>query len=169
VTAERAKPPPPGATVRSAPSRAAAWRATLRQARILALLLVLLVVSVTTCRSHYLSTRWRVPLYVAIYPIAADASPVTRAYVAALDAERFDPIDRFFGREAKRYGVAIDSPVKTRLRPPLADHPPQRAPDASILATALWSLNCATGPGARATTSRSPRTSACSCSTTIRP
>jgi len=64
---------------------------------------VLLLVAVTTCQERYLSTRWQVPLYVAIYPIAADDSPVTRAYLAALDAERFQPIDRFFMREAARY------------------------------------------------------------------
>ncbi len=104
------------------------------------LLIVLLVVSVTTCQTRYLSTRWRSPLYVAIYPIAADASPVTRAYVEALDPDRFRPIDAFFAREARRYGVVLDDPVKTRLRPELRDRPPQRAPDASIPSTMLWSL-----------------------------
>jgi hypothetical protein len=118
----------------------AARSGTFRQVRILLLLLVLLVVAVTTCESRYSSTRWRSPLYVAIYPIAADESPVTRAYVEALDGERFKPIDRFFLREAKRYGVELDDPVKTRLRTPLHDRPPQRAPDASIPATMLWSL-----------------------------
>ena len=113
---------------------------TFRRVRILILLLVLLLVSVTTCRTHYLSTRWRVPLYVAIYPIAADDSPVTRAYVEALDAERYKPIDRFFEREAQRYGVGIDDPVKTRLRAELKEQPPRRAPDASILKTIVWSL-----------------------------
>ena len=87
---------------------------------------MLLLVSVTTCETRYLSTHWRSPLYVAIYPIAADASPVTRAYVEALDAERFKPIDAFFAREAKRYGVELDDPVKTRLRPQL-----QRPPTAA--------------------------------------
>jgi len=118
----------------------AARTGTFRQVRILLLLIVLLVVSVTTCETRYASTRWRSPLYVAIYPIAADESPVTRAYVAALDGERFKPIDRFFEREAKRYGIELDDPVKTRLRSPLRDMPPQRAPDASIPATMLWSL-----------------------------
>jgi hypothetical protein len=113
---------------------------TFRQVRILFLLIALLVVSVTTCETRYASTRWRSPLFVAIYPIAADESPVTRAYVAALDGERFKPIDQFFAREAKRYGVELDDPVKTRLRSPLRDKPPQRAPDASIPATMLWSL-----------------------------
>ena len=59
----------------------------------------------TTCQDRFRSTRWRVPLFVAMYPIAADDSPVTHAYVAALDAERFKPIDRFFAREALRYGL----------------------------------------------------------------
>ena len=47
---------------------------------------------------------------------------------------------RFFAREAKRYGVELDDPVKTRLRPELRDSPPRRAPDASIPMTMLWSL-----------------------------
>jgi hypothetical protein len=113
---------------------------TFRRLRILLLLIVLLVVSVTTCQTRYYSTQWRSPLYVSIYPIAADASPVTRAYVEALDAERFKPIDAFFAREARRYDVKLDDPVKTRLRPELRDRPPQRAPDASIPMTMLWSL-----------------------------
>lgn len=113
---------------------------TFRQLRILLLLIVLLVVSVTTCETRYSSRHWRSPLYVAVYPIAADASPVTRAYVEALDSARFKPIDTFFAREAKRYGVELDDPVKTRLRPELRDSPPQRAPDASIPMTMLWSL-----------------------------
>ena len=108
--------------------------------RILILLLVLLVVATKTWQDRYLSTRWHDPLYVAIYPIAADDSPVTRTYLAALDAERFKPIDRFFAREAERYHLDTNEPFRTRLRAELQDLPPQRAPDAGLLATALWSL-----------------------------
>jgi hypothetical protein len=120
---------------------------TFRQVRILLLLIVLLVVAVTTCETRYASTRWRSPLYVAIYPIAADESPVTSAYVEALDGERFKPIDRFFEREAKRYGVELDDPVKTRLRSPLHANrrsarrmPPSRRPCSGA-------SSCASGPG----------------------
>lgn len=108
--------------------------------RILILLLVLLLVALTTWQERYLSTRWHNPLYVAVYPIAADDSPVTRAYVATLDAESFKPIDRFFAREAQRYHLDTNEPFRTRLRPELQVRPPQRAADAGILATALWSL-----------------------------
>jgi hypothetical protein len=108
--------------------------------RILILLLVLLLVALTTWMDGYRSTRWREPLYVALYPIAADDSAVTSQYVAALDADRFQPIDLFFRREAERYDLGEPQPVKMRLRPQLHDQPPQRATDAGILATALWSL-----------------------------
>ena len=108
--------------------------------RVAALLLVLLVVALTTWQDRYLSTRWHNPLYVAIYPIAADDSPVTRAYLAALDIERFKPIDRFFTREAERYHLDTSEPIRTRLRSELQERPPSRAQDAGLLGTAFWSL-----------------------------
>ena len=108
--------------------------------RIAILLLVLLVVALTTWQDRYLSTRWHDPLYVAIYPIAADDSPVTHAYLAALDVERFKPIDRFFAREAERYQLDTREPIRTRLRTELQDHPPSRTAQAGLLATAFWSL-----------------------------
>ena len=108
--------------------------------RILILLLVLLGVALSTWQDRYRSTRWRQPLYVAIYPIAADDSAVTSRYLAALDADRFRSIDRFFIREAERYHLAASEPVKTRLRSELHDRPPQRAPGSGMLATAWWSL-----------------------------
>jgi hypothetical protein len=140
--------PPRGASSRStaptrrggAPPDAVSRRGGFRMLRILILLLVLLVVALTTWQDRYLSTRWHDPLYVAIYPIAADDSPVTRAYLTALDAERFKPIDRFFMREAERYHLNTGEPIRTRLRPELHDRPPQRAADAGLLGTALWSL-----------------------------
>jgi hypothetical protein len=111
-----------------------------KAARVLALLIVLLVVALTTWQDRYRSTRWRGPLFVAIYPIAADDSPATRAYIDSLDAERFKPIDRFFAREARRYGLQTDEPFRTRLQPELRQHPPECDARAGILGTALWSL-----------------------------
>jgi hypothetical protein len=122
--------------VRQKANRGGIWR----QLRVGLLLALLLTVGVTTCSDRFRTTAWRVPLYVAIYPIAADDSPVTRAYVAALDAERFAPIDRFFAREAERYQVRIDQPVKTRLRAELPDRPPVRSAAAGWVATMAWSL-----------------------------
>ena len=111
-----------------------------KMVRILLLLLVLLVVALSSWQARYRSRSWRVPLYVAIYPIAADDSAVTLRYLADLDAERFKPIDEFFMREAARYRLGEQEPVKTRLRSELHDRPPQRASAAGTLATAWWSL-----------------------------
>src|SRR5277367_5237103 len=108
--------------------------------RIVVLLVILLIVALSTWQDRYLSTRWRDPLYVSIYPIAADDSPVTKSYLASLDVERFKPIDRFFTREAERYHLSTSEPIRTRLRPELHARPPQRAADSGPLATALWSL-----------------------------
>jgi hypothetical protein len=112
----------------------------LRKLRIAVLLLILLVVALKTWQEQHLSKRWRVPLYVSIYPIAADDSAVTRSYLDHLDAGRFKPIDAFFAREAQRYQLQLTEPFRTRLRKELHAHPPQRSPDAGMLATALWSL-----------------------------
>jgi hypothetical protein len=108
--------------------------------RILFLLIILLIVALGTWLDRYRSTRWREPLYVSIYPIAADDSAVTGSYVAALDADRFKPIDDFFKREAQRYRLQAAAPIRTRLRDPLHTLPPQRAPDAGWIATGWWSL-----------------------------
>jgi hypothetical protein len=115
-------------------------RGGFKRLRIVILMLILLMVALTTWQDRYLTTRWRDPLYVAIYPIAADESPVTRAYLAALDRDRLKSIDQFFSREAERYHLRESEPIKMRLRSELKEHPPQRAPDAGMLATALWSL-----------------------------
>jgi hypothetical protein len=108
--------------------------------RIAVLLLVLLVVALATWHDGVRNTRWTVPLYVAIYPIAADQSPNTQSYVGSLQPDAFQSIDAFFEREGARYGLRAHTPVKTRLRKPRRELPPQRAQGAGMLSTVVWSL-----------------------------
>ena len=109
--------------------------------RILILLLVLLVVALTTWQDRYRSTRWREPLYVAIYPIAADESPVTSQLCrgCSMPSASSRSIDFSCARRSAT-PLTTSEPVRTRLRTELHDRPPQRAPDAGVLATAWWSL-----------------------------
>lgn len=123
-----------------APAKDSASRSNFRSLRVLALLLVLLLVAVGTWRDRVRSTQWRVPLFVAVYPIAADDSPVTREYVAALNRERFRAIDDFFKAQAARYGLSLETPLQTRLQAELKEVPPERRADAGVLGTMLWSL-----------------------------
>ncbi len=104
------------------------------------MLSILTLVAATSWQDRFRSTRWRQPLFVAIYPIAADDSPVTRAYVEALDAERFKAIDGFFAREALRHRLTTREPFRTRLQPELPQQPPQRAVQSGVFATISWSL-----------------------------
>jgi hypothetical protein len=117
-----------------------ARRESFRLLRISVLLTTLLLVAVTAWRDRVHSTGWRVPLYVAIYPVCADDSARSKAYVDSLDSRRFNAIDRFFADEAHRYGVDLESPVRTRLHPPLHELPPGRAAGDGVVSTALWSL-----------------------------
>jgi hypothetical protein len=136
--------------------------------RILILMLVLLSVAVSTCVDRYRTTRWRDPLFVAIYPIAADGSPDTRAYMAGLDAEHFQPIDRFFAREAARYRLGTARPVETRLRRNSRKRRRSAPPTAECSARSGGACGCATGPGGSVAMSAIPRTSGFSCFITIR-
>ena len=112
-----------------------------RNVRVAVLLLLLGVVALKTWRTAERTTRWDRPLYVSIYPIAADASPVTRAYLGRLDASSFADIDAFFAAAAAQYGLPAGAPIKTQLQPELALLPPPRPPDAGLLRTAFWSLS----------------------------
>ena len=104
---------PPIEPARTAPPTNPPAAGALRQLRILVLLLVLLAVSVGHLPGSAIAAlAWREPLFVAIYPIAADDSPLTRAFVAELDAERFKPIDQFFMREALRYRSHSTNPSR---------------------------------------------------------
>jgi hypothetical protein len=131
---------PPKNRIAGPPGTTGARRGGFKFLRIAILLWVLFMVALMNWHDRYRSTRWREPLYAAIYPIAADESPVTRAYLATLDGDRFKSIDRFFSREAERYHLGTNEPVRTRLRSEVHDRPPQLAPDAGPLATAVWSL-----------------------------
>jgi len=111
-----------------------------RRVRILILAGLLVFTAARTWYERYRTTRWVVPLVMAIYPIRGDSSPVTRRYVAALRPTDFRPIDRFFAREAAHYGVADSEPIVTRLRPTLDERPPLRPAGAGPLGTIAWSL-----------------------------
>ena len=104
------------------------------------LLIVLGVVASNAWLEQHRAVAWRDSLYVGIYPVAADDRPATRAYLGALRRETFQPLEPFFAREARRYGVALDRPFRFELYPAPAARPPTAPAAAGPLATLWWSL-----------------------------
>lgn len=113
---------------------------TLRQFRIGMLLLLLAVVMLGSWLSRARTTDWDAPLWVAIYPINADSSAVADDYIGGLSDETFDSIESFMRREAERYAVAIDEPVRVELYERVTELPPVLERGANFLQRALWSL-----------------------------
>lgn len=112
-----------------------------RNARILILLTILAFAAIYTKQQQMYSTSWLRPLEVVIFPINADDSEQTAAYIANLSDTDFAAIDSFTAREAKKYNLYLDQPTKTRLGPVIDNLPPDPPPgNAFILKIALWSL-----------------------------
>lgn len=112
--------------------------------RVTILLIVLFVVAATTWATKYRALKWDNTLDVVVYPINADKSDATRAYIANLKPETFEPIAALMRTEAKRYGIASDQPVKVWLAPELdamPPPPPSSSPQGgNVLSIMAWSL-----------------------------
>ena len=98
-----------------------------RQLRILFLLLILLLVATSVWLQRVYSTDWDAPLLVALYPINADGSERTAAYLDKLQGAQFQSIERFFDTERREYNVALERPVRFTLAPIVNEHPPALA------------------------------------------
>ncbi len=111
-----------------------------RKARITILLGVLFFVSMNSWLTRLRSTDWNEALWVVVYPVNGDNSPVSQAYIDTLSAESFDSVESFLANEAQRYGKTIANPVTVRLAPPVNTLPPQPPINGSTLPVMLWSL-----------------------------
>jgi hypothetical protein len=108
--------------------------------RIAFLLLVLFFVVANTWLTQSRSTDWDNSLWVKVYPVNAKGEAATAAYIATLEVGDFEDIEAFFAREARRYGQAIERPVRMELGELVAEQPPSLPRDAGTFSIAAWSL-----------------------------
>ena len=111
-----------------------------RTIRITILLLILFFVGMNTWLTQLRSTDWDESLWVVVYPVNGDNSPVTQNYIDTLSRDTFRSIESFLDDEANRYGMAISDPVTVRLAEQVADRPPLPPVNGSTLSVMLWSL-----------------------------
>ena len=82
--------------------------------RIFILTLILIGVALGSWLTSKRSTSWEQPLWIAIYPINADNSPVSQQYIDELKAEDFQSIDDFIAEEAREFNLALQRPFTLR-------------------------------------------------------
>jgi hypothetical protein len=112
----------------------------LKTLRITILLFILFMVSMGTWLTQLRSTDWNNSLWVKIYPINGDGSEASDHYIADLGVDTFAGIEEFVAREVRRYGHAIERPVRIELGQPVGAQPPAVDQNGSMLDIALWSL-----------------------------
>jgi len=111
-----------------------------RKIRIVILLTILAFVSLYTLTESAYPKKWRDSIQVALYPVNADGSEVSAAYINALTQNDFEKIEVFFDQQAHEYGLNIDRPFRFTLAAPLRDIPPLINEHPSRLDIMLWSL-----------------------------
>lgn len=111
-----------------------------KRLRVAILLYILAFIALGNFLAAARSTDWNETLWVDVYPINADGSARTQAYIDGLSTADFDQIEEYFAKEALRYSVTLDQPFRLELRPQIDNNMPQLAPTPSMLDTLLWSL-----------------------------
>ncbi len=110
-----------------------------RPLRIALLLLVLASVGLGLWTERARLARWRDPVWVAVYPIAAGDGDVA-AFVERLQPRHLQPIEAFLARAAAEHDLATQQPVEMRLAPAVTARPPAPPADGGVLAAMFWSL-----------------------------
>lgn len=136
VTGPHRRPSPPP----TAAPKGISTRSFFRGLRIFLLVMLLIMVASHTYLTRQRTTNWKHTLRVGIYPINGDDAAQTDLYINTLSEMTFEPIARFFAREAGRYGMDLESPVQLHLAPEVEQHPPEPPREASRLSIMLWSL-----------------------------
>src|SRR5258706_1800908 len=111
-----------------------------RRIRIAILLVVLAVVAGQAWLDRQRATSWEPTVWVGAFPLSADGSEISSAYIATLSDADLQPVAEFITREARRYGIGMEEPVNLRLSPAPARGPPELAPQANLLERVIWSL-----------------------------
>lgn len=111
-----------------------------RTLRIALLLFVLATVAQWAWLERQRVKEWKHPMRVVVYPIDADGTDASRAYVDRLDAAAFAEIADYFAEEAQRYGLPLARPVEMYLGPRVASQPPELPREQTVLGALSWSL-----------------------------
>ncbi len=107
----------------------------------ISILLFFLAVAAYSTLYDRLSTRdWDNTLWIGVFPVDADGTAATRAYLERLTPAHVAEIEQFVNREARRYGIELSRPIRVELYPEVHEKPPPLAPGAGAIARMSWSI-----------------------------
>jgi len=112
----------------------------IRVSRQLILFTLLVMIAGGSYLTRVRSTSWAEPLWISVYPLAADNRATTHDYIDSLTSKNFAAIERFMEAETARYSVSIDRPVRIDVGDPIEDLPPVPPATGNPLQIAWWSL-----------------------------
>jgi hypothetical protein len=106
-------------------------------------IIILLLILATVVQEVWLDKAdlaWKHNLYVAVYPVNADASEEVGAYLRTLSRDDFEPMAEYFAEEGASYRLALRRPIEVQLGAIVNELPPEPPKNGGILSTMLWSL-----------------------------
>jgi len=109
-----------------------------KQIRIALLLIILVLVIHHQFNDKARVASWANPLFIAVYPVNADGSDLSRRYIERLAERDFEPIERFIEREGARYGLELERPVYMQLGNPVRNSPPAPPIGGNFFQRASW-------------------------------
>ena len=111
-----------------------------RKVRIAVLLLILVIAAYSTWYDQHSTASWDRTLWIGVFPVNAEGGEAGRDYIDSLSTADFADIETFINREAHRYGIPLERPVRVELYPAVRDKPPDHDANANVFATMWWSL-----------------------------
>ena len=111
-----------------------------RKIRIAILLLILLSVALTAWRASVRAHEWGIGQTIGLYPVNADGSAATAAYLKTLDEDSFRPIQKYMTEEMRRHGIEMPYALSLQLGPEIGKLPPPIPEQASWWQVVRWSL-----------------------------
>jgi len=112
----------------------------IRTTRQLTLFTIMVMIAGGSYLTRARSTSWEEPLWVSVYPIAADNRAATHDYIDGLTGKNFAAIEQFMETETARYSVNIDRPFRIDVGDAIEDLPPAPPVTRNPLYIAWWSL-----------------------------
>ncbi|WP_026361977.1 MULTISPECIES: hypothetical protein [Methylotenera] len=109
---------------------------------------ILLIVLGTAIQQIWLDKAdldWKDNLYVAVYPINADAEDSETAkevntYISTLTRDDFEPVAAYFAEQSARYDLGLRRPIEVQLGDVVHEIPAAPPKNNSLLETIIWSL-----------------------------